>query len=183
MSDFDDGSPHFILDIKDESGLSSSRYLTLTLRAVLSHGPGGTIRNPSRSYIMSDPNAKWADFVVTAQLDESGDWYAQRFGYREVFSMDLRDAEVMTKNLRDITRKLERLDAKFGRPTDFAAYAARVADAAGADERPFIRLHKEGPGFGYDSNEYRWLNTDDLRYHLSEVVRQWREKHGFTAAS
>jgi hypothetical protein len=183
--DFDENSAsvHFMVDVKDEQALGSSRYLTLAMGAVLVDA-NGTIRNPSRSY-RSDPHAKWADFQVAAQLDDAGgaDWYGRRVQYREVFTMELADAEMMAKHLRSLHRKLERLDAKFGSVTDFAGFMGRVADASGCEERPFVRKVNEGPGFGYDDNEYRFMTTDDLRWHLTEKVRAWREKHGITVAS
>lgn len=183
MSDELPSTVHFLLDLKDEAGLSLGRYMTATMAAVLVADGTSQIRNASRTWY-SDPNAKWADFVVSAQLDPSStDWYGRRMQYTSVYSVGLPDAEVMVRHLRDMTRRVEKLEARFGTATDFAGFMARVADAAGCGDHPFIRLHRSGPGFGYDSNEYRFMNADALRYHLNDEVQKWRDKHGFTVAS
>lgn len=176
MSDF---TVHFLVSTKDEHFSGMKPYLTVAAEAVLVDETG-KIRNASMSF-RSEPGAEWADFQVAAQLDYVGgyNWYGHRIQYKNLFSVELMQAELMVKNLRSMHRKLERLDAKYGSTTDFAAFMGRVADAADSGERPFIRLVHQAPGFGgYDDNEYRFMNTDDLRYHLSAEVKTWREKYG-----
>lgn len=178
MSEYDEGSAtvRFMVQVKDEHFSGMTPILTVAMGAVMVDA-AGKIRNPSRSY-RSEPGAEWADFQVAAQCDSMGEWYGRRLQYKDAYSVELADAELMVKNLRSLHRKIEKLDAKYGTATDFAAFMARVADAAGCQERPFMRLVNKNPGPSYDDNEYRYMDADDLRYHLRSEVTAWAEKHG-----
>src|SRR5262245_11096572 len=86
-------------------------------------------------------------FRVTSQGNHSDDHrhlYGWECRYQEPYAVDLRQAEGMYKTLTTIEKRLEKLAEKYGRPTTFGQYLARVADAIGADCFLFINGKETG---------------------------------------
>lgn len=130
----------------------------------------GEVKHFSRNSF-ADPGSEFADLTILAQrnLDENasseGNWYAMRATYREVWEVNLRDAEIMVKFLRGLDRKLAKLDEQFGRATDLAGFCARVMQAVGAsDPSPYGRRFNE---MQINGTNYRWTDVEGFRSHTA----------------
>lgn len=116
--------------------------------------------------------AHLANLCIKAQRnigpDRDHDWYGFALEYREVFSAGLAELEMMTKGLRSIRRKLDKLDEQFGRPQDLVTFCARVAVAIGCTDRsPFGQWCDE---ITFDGTHYKWTDADGLRYALDKIT-------------
>lgn len=166
----------FIVDVR--RGKYSSNRLEAAIYPVLIED--GKIRNITwDSYL--DRGRELADLRVEAWMDtdnlDQADFYwgYPPVEYREVYSIDAQRAESMAKTLRSINRKIEALNDKWGRPTDFAGYVSYFAQAvAGTTENVFARK-VSGKGWSYDDSEYRWMDVDGLRLHFQSKIKDWKE--------
>lgn len=116
------------------------------------------LRNPPSGSFDADP---LSDLQVRAQLDLASEApYGWHVEYRQVYSVDLAQAERMVKTLRTIERKLAKYQAELGYPESFVAYAARVAQAIGAKQ---FGERAAGPRSMFmDGNQYRWGDATHL---------------------
>lgn len=78
-------------------------------------------------YTYSDSN-DLDGLQIRCQISD-GNAYAFEVEYRDIFSVSLRKAEAMAKQLRKIDKHLEKVRATLGYPTTFTQYALRVAQA------------------------------------------------------
>jgi hypothetical protein len=125
------------------------------------------VRNPSAWD--RGPLAPLADLVVTAQRDKYStgeDWYAWRLCYERPYQVELDDAERMVKFLRSATRKLAKLEERYGRPESLAAFCARVADVLGCKESRCWGINYY-PEVRANGTHYHWTDADGLRDHLA----------------
>lgn len=131
--------------------------------------PIGAILNPTRGW--SDQGmGHLADLTIRAQRtnnDAEGRFYGFDLGYDQPHRVELRDLETMTKGLRAITRKMDKLAERFGRPTDLHAFLVHAADAIGCtDSQPFGEYRREPWPTGHN---YRWGDAETLRYWLDKM--------------
>jgi hypothetical protein len=128
----------------------------------------GGLRNPL-GFDSDDTLVALADLAITAYHNEDfGGWYGWAVEYHDAHSIDLRRAELMTKQLRKLNKAMAKLDEQFGTASDFPTYCGRVAHALGCtNPNPFGRYSKEMRANG---THYHWMNVDYLRYHLLDVV-------------
>lgn len=131
--------------------------------------PVGALLNPQRGW-GDAPIAHLADLVVTAQRNTDDDghrWYAFTLAYDRPYRVELRELETMIKGLRAITRKMDRLAERFGRPADLHTFLAHAADAIGCtDRQPFGQYRREPWPTG---EHYRWGDAETLRYWLDKM--------------
>jgi hypothetical protein len=99
--------------------------------------------------------------------------YGWSVEYRNVFSVELREAERMAKTLKTIHARMEKADQTYGRPATFGAYLARVAVAIGADT--FIRPDGPQRGWSYAENGQRVMSIGDGVYHIDRMIQKWAE--------
>ena len=139
--------------------------------AVVTLADDGTPRNISDGWHRNTHPAELADLTIDAQADPtSADLYGWRTAYRAPYAVELDDIERMTKVLRGIRRHLDRLTERYGAPADFAAYAARVADALGITTYLTTTVRAEW----YSDGQYRTMTTADAMYHLRDRHAQYR---------
>jgi hypothetical protein len=123
----------------------------------------GALLNPMRTWGDEDI-AHLADLTIRAQKsssDAGGQFYGFDLGYDSPHRVELRELETMVKGLRCITRKMDKLAERFGRPTDLGTFCAHVADAIGCtDSRPFGEYRREP---WIDGQNYRWGDVETLR--------------------
>jgi hypothetical protein len=136
----------------------------------------GKIRNPGSW----DAWAKYADLHISSHCFEGDEIFNCRYGadclsYRDVYVVDRRRAELMASTLRGIERKLERLNDKFGRPNDFAQLLGYLAVAITNSSGSVFGIKTSGAGWSYDDNTYRWMDVNEMRYHLRDQIRTWKE--------
>ncbi len=129
-------------------------------------------------------------FGIAGQLDTyhaktygyACDFYGTDLCFRDVSRMRLHEAEAAVKELRRITRRLERHAERFGAPVDSADLLARIAAAVNTTAtRPFLRRAGEplAPArYSYDSESYPEMDADSMRYYLRECIRTWMDKRG-----
>lgn len=123
------------------------------------------VRNPLDSD--AEPLASLADFTITAQrsTDPNDDWYAWRISYKRPYRVELHDAERMVKFLRNVTKKLAKLNERYGRPDTLAAFCGRVADVLGCQQsRVWGTRYPELRATG---THYDFIDVDSLRYRLA----------------
>ncbi len=127
-----------------------------------------------------------ADFQIKAQgnsTDEPrGPLYGYSLRYRDVYAVELRKAEQMAATLRLINKRIDAIDAKYGRPASFAQYLGRVAAAIKADA--FVYRQAE-TRYGYNKNDDRIVSITDGMYYIDRLEREWqteRERQAREAA-
>jgi hypothetical protein len=94
------------------------------------------MRNPSFDTWQSHPgyrNRGLQDFGVRAQRDPGPDrqFYAWRPQYQQPYTVELAEAEVMVKTLRQVERALERKQQADGPARDLATFLIRTAQVFG----------------------------------------------------
>lgn len=157
----------FLVNIEDRK--SSSDVVVFTARVVyVDDKDGGRIKNPLGDSCLSDA---WqdgvADLQVRAQADiHDGAWYGWDVSYGDVYNVSLRRAKAMVKTLSSVERKLEKLEAKYGRPYDLLAYLGRVGDALGVRTYGWAVTR----GTFYSDGDYRWGSLDSVRYHIDTAL-------------
>ncbi len=113
-----------------------------------------------------------ADFQIGAaaapNVDTFGDTYGWHREYRNVYSIDVVRADVMSKTLRRIDRGMKKLEQQFGFATDFPTYLVRVAHVLGITQFGW-KIADGGSSWTYDGNEYRWV---DASYVVAFLERQ-----------
>jgi hypothetical protein len=100
--------------------------------------------------------------------------YGFELRYMNLYAVELRDAKRMFKTLNLIEARIESLAKKYGRPTTFGQYLARVADAIGADT--FVRQNGR-----FESDHVMDITTGI--YHVDALVREWVTERETKAAS
>lgn len=162
----------FLLDVKPSK---YSDTLDVDFNIVLIQD--GKIRNPSRYEVGSE----FCELHIGSFCERDDAGFSVRHAsdgiyYKDLLTVDVRDAEVMLKTLRRLIKGMDKLSSEIGRPQDFASFMAYLARVIGCTDRPFGRLATiGGTGWTYDDNDYRWMDVDDLRYHLHQKIRDWKE--------
>lgn len=122
-----------------------------------------------------------ADLVVRGQVDRlSTHLYGYRASFRP-YDVDLDRAEMMVKTLRLIERNMAKLQERLGYPTDMAGFLSHLALALDTTEtRCFGRRVPKGSAQDMNGTGYRWMDTDDLRRHITDEIEKWRTAYGVT---
>jgi hypothetical protein len=128
------------------------------------------VRNPS-AHLYDNPLAGFANLAVTALRDPTsetadGEWFGMELEYRDVYSVDAEQAQIMARTLRRLNTKLTKLNETFGRADDLATFCGRVTHALGSTApyafgRRFDSLQMNG-------KFYRWVDVDGLRSWLNK---------------
>lgn len=126
------------------------------------------VRNPLAD--RWNPLAHLADLAITAQrslnpTDATENWYAWRLCYDRPYQVELDDAERMVKFLRTVTKKLAKLEERYGSPESLAAFCSRVADVLGCRETYMWGEYSRE--LRPNGTHYHWRDADGLRYHLA----------------
>lgn len=162
----------FIVSTKTTANFDDSRYLHVTANVVVVTAEG--IRNPLFDSYANEGAGHLDGYQVTAQMDNTSNrFYGFRADFGDLYRVGLKRAESMVKVLRKIDRHLAKLDVKYGYVTDVSAFAARVADAIGSTDAHCFGI-KSTNGWSHDDSGYRWLDTDGLRGHLDQQVKEWQ---------
>jgi hypothetical protein len=166
----------FIINLAEDNTFGD-HVLKVNVNVVVMTAEG--IRNPQFGYSDDTGAGQYADLEIRGLYSASSeDFYGRDPEYFQPYSVDVRRADSMAKTLKRIYASLKRQDERLGAPTDFAAYAARLAVALGCQERAcFGRRESERNGSTYSENYYRWMDTDSLRMHLGNKTREWRQKY------
>lgn len=134
-----------------------------------------TIRNPRNDYGRLTNGLYLADLRVNSQGNDS-DGYRKLYGfdvtYRDVFEVDYEKATRMAKTLTMIRKRLGALDDKFGRPTTYGQFMARVAAAITATKLVF-RAEDGRRGWSYDDSNFKILDISDGVYQIDHMVTEW----------
>jgi hypothetical protein len=112
-----------------------------------------------------------------ANSDNRENLYGWDVRYRETGSLELHDLERMVKTLRTITRKMEQLSAKYGRPDTFPAYVARVAAAVGADSIVFSQ--QDHPT--HNGTDHTIYSVETGTSILRHILHKWQQPAQDTA--
>ena len=97
--------------------------------------------------------------------------YGWRLSYRDVYRVELEDAEVMVKTLRKVERKMTALDKTFGRPSCYAEFVTRVASALGISLA--VRVHGTFGASSYDDMRFVIMSLEDLRDWIQYLQRDF----------
>jgi hypothetical protein len=133
----------------------------------------GEIRNFSSG---SYDHSPLADLVISAQADSSAPVRPYGFSveYRNIYSLDLRQAEANVKLLRKLDKGLEKLQAEFGYAETYATFVARVGKVLG------VKLYGwtgDARGF-YSENDYRWTDATGIAGRIDHLTREWAKSAG-----
>jgi hypothetical protein len=168
----DDRTPALLLST-EESSFNGRTLLTFKLKAVYLNEEG-QVRSYLSGRLFSNDN-RLADLVVTAQHDgEMADRqpYGWNVEYRDVFSVNADRAAAMSKTLRAIDRKLDKLRDEWGYPTSFEEYVVRVAKALGITTFGWHR--NTGPV--YDGSDFFWTDVEGIRLQLRTKVADFEKR-------
>jgi hypothetical protein len=117
------------------------------------------------------------NFQVTATLYDATssmpeDWSVWRCEYRDVYSIELADAERHVKTLRNVAKKLDTMAGKLGAPSDLGAYLARVGIAIGVTTYLVENTERRREMTG---DKYRELNARGMQDWLNDTRREFRK--------
>lgn len=132
-----------------------------------------TIRNASTRYTLWQGGLHLDHLRVTSQGNDSDGARRRLYGweveYRDVYTVDRREAARMHKTLTAVERKLDALNDRYGRPATFGAYLLRVAAALGATRIVLPKRERES----YDRCEPRVLELGEAAYRVDQLVEEW----------
>jgi hypothetical protein len=121
-----------------------------------------------------------ADLVISAQVDSSDPMrpYGFEVGYRNLYSLNLREAEANVKLLRKLDKGLEKLNAEFGYADSYAMFVARVGKVLG------VKLYgwTLGDRGWYSENDYRWTDATGIAGRIDHLTREWAKTAGVDIA-
>lgn len=141
----------------------SDGYLTVRVH-IVEINDRGEVENV-RNY-PSEPRYGLVDLGVSAQANrnDNDDFYAWDLTYQDIYRVNLRELEPKVKTLRELVRKMDKLEQTLGRPTDFVTYVGRLAHVLGA---AYIGRTAEG------ARSYRegvhWMNVDGFRSWVTSI--------------
>lgn len=109
-------------------------------------------------------------------------FYGYGYSYRGMYDVDLRRAEVMVKTLRQIGKRMEKLEQTFGYPQDLGAFMTHLTRAIGSDaSHPFgYAAEARRPGHTYDDSSWRWLNPSEFSTWLASEIAGWMKDKDIT---
>jgi hypothetical protein len=96
-----------------------------------------------------------------------------RLEYREVFSVDLGDAERMVKTLRALERKIAKLGEVRGYARSYGEFLGRFAEALGAKGMVFRRNQKHAATTG---QTWEWTTVGDGINKAANLIYQWQRE-------
>lgn len=133
----------------------------------------GEIRNFSSGSYDHNP---LADLVIGGQADSSAPDRPYGFSveYRNLFSLDLRQAEANVKLLRKLDKGLDKLNAEFGYADSYPVFVARVGKVLG------VKLYgwtSDDRGW-YSENDYRWTDATGIASRVDHLTREWAKEIG-----
>ena len=165
--------PDFALLLRPTEDKSWSWYFHIDATVVMFEGD--RILNPSDDTPRTAPEeCAMANLRIHSQAgadmvrDGERGLYAWSFEYHDAYTVDLPRAEIMVKTLRDIRRKMDKVDARLGSADRFATYVMRVALAL--DISKFVVLS----GTTYD--DYRVLDNGSAIYWIDAQERGFIDK-------
>jgi hypothetical protein len=97
-------------------------------------------------------------------------FYGYELEYLEPYTVNARRLDAMSKTMRRLTAKLEKMAATLGSPEDLPAFMARVAVALGITKAPFMVLVDADHDF--QGTGYREMDADTLRYWIGEQLKK-----------
>lgn len=98
--------------------------------------------------------------------------YAFETRYYDMHTIDLDDAKRMAGTLTIIHKRMDDLTKKYGYPTSFGQYLARVADAVRADSFVFPRTDENSRG-RYADHEHRIWEIASGIYQVDQLADAW----------
>ncbi len=166
-----------------ESGSYHDDNYLILKTAMVYIEPGGDLRN----YLTDDA---MGSIGVRGQMDKStvatrnydADFYGTDVQVSD-FTGPLHQIERTVKELRRITKSMERHAERFGYPADTTDLLVRMAIGAGVTNKaPFIR-RLDSRSWSNDESTYTTMTANDLRYHLRRATREWIDKHNPVAVA
>lgn len=135
------------------------------------------IRNLGHQY---DETDALADLQVNALLsnDEERAW-GWGVDYRQVYRVELEQAEKMVKVLRKVKRGLDKATEQFGYSPDFHSYMTRIAHILGVKHFVVQADENSRRGGMYDESQWRFLTAPAAQSWLLDV----EHKHGKRAVT
>jgi hypothetical protein len=131
------------------------------------------IRNVGDDFI-NTPALYLHNLHVNSQGDDNAPerhLYGFDVTYRDVFSVDARQATAMAKTLKIINRRMGKLRERFGHPDSIGQYLGHVAVAIGAS----AIIVPQGPtrGWSYDEIDHRVMTVGEGVTYVNHVVAKW----------
>ena len=97
--------------------------------------------------------------------------YAWEVKYRDVYSVELAEAERMVWLLKRIDKRLERFGETEGPSLTFGQFAGRIARACEAE---FFCLKTDDATVGYDESEYRLMPLGEGVGTIDHLISKWQ---------
>lgn len=165
----------FIVDIQPSKSTINDKALDLIVTPVVVT-PEGNIRNLSFGWSDDTGAGEYDGLRIEGRCYVADDDFS--FGTDlvtfDIYRIDARRANALVKTYRRLEKRFAAQDQQWGRPVDAADVLARIADAVGTTSRCRFGRKVSGNGWSYDDNEYRWLDIDALRFHLSTQIKEWK---------
>lgn len=115
-----------------------------------------------------EPRFGLIDLYARAQIDRSSPaFYGWELVYLDLYRLTARELEAKAKTMRQITNRLEKMDATLGTVSDFPSFLGRFAHVLGATS--IGRL----PQGAYNFRDVTWMTVDQTRYWLSGLIRDF----------
>jgi hypothetical protein len=122
------------------------------------------------------------NLMVTSQLDSKSTLsYGWQVRYHDVYAVDERMARHMAQTLTTIRKRMEHATAKYGRPTTYGQFVARVAQAIGATA--FVRQTGEWRGSSYSDNTHDFMDIPEGITHVDQLEATWLKAHAAQKAT
>jgi hypothetical protein len=125
----------------------------------------GGLRNP-------DSDHEFSDLVFSCQWDttKSDPTYAWAISYRDIYRVDLHNAERMFKTLRKVSTLGKRFPVE---PTTFGQFVALSARALGIKTGRKESRRSAGSS-SYSENSYIELSLSDVQFSIDEIISETR---------
>ena len=124
-------------------------------------------------------NAHLAGLGTTVHIyyrgdDKRAEFIGHEAEYIETYRLTLTDLEAKVKFLRSVTKKLERLQERYGRAQGFAEWLPYFAEAIGCkSSEPFV-VDGSDTWREQTGQLYRTHDADGVRYYLQELLKPFQ---------
>ena len=113
------------------------------------------------------------NFVIRNQFDTrtSEPAYGWDSKFKDVYSIDLKEAEHMVRTLKVVIKKLDEFSSEFGYAQDFSGYLVRVAKILGIKKFAIARKS----GIGLISHDYFEVTATSVKYEIDKLENSVRK--------
>ncbi len=106
-----------------------------------------------------------------ANSRKQGRVYGYEARYRDLYAVDLDDAQKFARTLTFLKRGLAKIETTFGHATTYEDYVTRVA--AVFKVKTLIVRRVDEPNGWYNGGDYRAMSMADGKFHIHRLIADW----------